>query len=85
MADKGLFIAACHHIIAVILVPSSYSLQTKQLVTHKPDEQSRKHKLISSPLEPYWLGVQTTSYKNGKCGDFYQVVNLPEYEAEKIF
>jgi hypothetical protein len=55
MADKGLFIAACHHIIAVILVPSSYSLQTKQLVTHKPDEQSRKNKLCISPLHSYWL------------------------------
>jgi hypothetical protein len=29
MADKGLFSAACHHIIAVTLVPSSYTLQTK--------------------------------------------------------
>jgi len=29
MADKGLFIAACHHVIAETLVPSSYTLQTK--------------------------------------------------------
>ena len=45
MADRGLLIAACHHIIAVTLVLSSYTLQTNQSVTHKPDEKSRKNKL----------------------------------------
>jgi len=44
MADKGLLIAACHHIIALTLVLCRYTLQTKQSVTHKPDEQSRKNK-----------------------------------------
>jgi len=44
LADKGIFIAACHHIIAITLVLCRYTLQTKQLVTLKPDEQSRKNK-----------------------------------------
>ena len=45
VADKSLLTAACHHIIAVNLVLSIYTLQTKPLVTHMPDEQSRKNKL----------------------------------------
>jgi len=45
MADKGLIIAACHHIIAVTLPLSIYTLQTKQLFTHKPDKRRRKNKL----------------------------------------
>jgi len=44
LADKGVLIAACHHIIAATLVLRRYTLQTKHLVTHKPDEQSRKNK-----------------------------------------
>jgi hypothetical protein len=55
MADKSLLIAACHHIIAVTLVLCIYTLQTKQLVTHKPDEQSRKNKLYRVTTAPYWL------------------------------
>jgi len=38
IADKVLLIAACHHIIAVTQVLRRYTLQTKQLVIHKPDE-----------------------------------------------
>jgi len=38
IADKVLLIAACHHIIAVTQVLRRYSLQTKQLVIHKPDD-----------------------------------------------
>jgi len=38
MADKVLLIASCHHIIAVTQVLRIYTLQTKQLVIHKPDE-----------------------------------------------
>ena len=45
IADKGLLTAACHHIIPVTLVLCRYTLHTKQLVTHKPNEQSRKNKL----------------------------------------
>ena len=37
-ADKVLRIAACHHIIAVTQVLHRYTLQTKQLVIHKPEE-----------------------------------------------
>jgi hypothetical protein len=44
MADKDLHIAACQHIIAATLMLSIYTLQTKQFVTHKPDEQRRKNK-----------------------------------------
>jgi len=45
MADKVLLIVACRHIIAVTQVLCRYTLQTKQLVIHKPDEWSRKNKL----------------------------------------
>jgi len=45
MADKGLLIAAYHHITTVILVLCIYTLQTKLLVIHKPHEQSTKNKL----------------------------------------
>jgi len=45
MADKVLLIAACHHIIAVTQVLCRYTLQTKQLVIHKPDEKSNKDNL----------------------------------------
>jgi len=38
MADKVLLIVACHHIIAVTQVLCRYTLQTKHLVIHKPDE-----------------------------------------------
>jgi hypothetical protein len=44
-ADKGLLTAACHHIFAVNPVLCIHTLQTEQLVTHRPDEQSRKNKL----------------------------------------
>ena len=65
MADKSLLIAACHHIIVVNLVLSIYTLQTKPLVIHTPDEQSRKNKLCIITTAPYWLQVQTALYKNG--------------------
>jgi len=45
MDDKVLLIAPCHHIIAVTLALRRYTLQTKQLVTHKPEEETRKNKL----------------------------------------
>jgi len=45
MADKGLLIAACHHITTVTLVVCIYTLQTKPLVIHKPCEQITKNKL----------------------------------------
>jgi hypothetical protein len=38
MADKELLIAVRHHIITANLMPTIYTLQTKQLVTHKPHE-----------------------------------------------
>jgi hypothetical protein len=65
MADKGLIIAACHHIIAVTLALSSYTLQTKQLFTHKPDEQSRKNKLCIIANTFLMAVVQTKKKKNG--------------------
>jgi hypothetical protein len=55
MADKSLLIAACHHSIAVNLVPSIYALQTKQLVIDTPDEQSRRNKLCIIATVAYWL------------------------------
>jgi len=42
MADKVLFIAAYHHVITVTQGLRRYTLQTKQLVIHKPDEYSNK-------------------------------------------
>jgi len=45
MADKVLIIASCHHIITVTQVLRRYTLQTKQLVIHKPDEYSDKNNL----------------------------------------
>ena len=65
MADKGLIIADCHHIITVTLALSIYTLQTKQLFTHKPDEQSRKSKLCIVTSTSLLVVVQTASYKNG--------------------
>jgi len=68
MADKGLIIAACHHIIAVTLVLHRYTLQIKHLFTHKPDEQSRKNKLCIVATTSL-LAVGTNSpiqkWKNG--------------------
>jgi hypothetical protein len=55
MADRSLLIAACHHIIAVNQMLSSYTLQTKPLVIHMPDEQSRKNKLCIIATAHYWL------------------------------
>jgi hypothetical protein len=65
MADKGLIIAASHHIIAVTLVLSVYTLQPKESVTHKPDEQNRKNKLCMITTTPLLDVIQTASYKNG--------------------
>jgi len=48
MADKGLIIAACHHIIAVTLVLNIYS-HTSQM------NRAGKISFASSPLHPYWL------------------------------
>ena len=45
MADKVLLIAAYQHIITVTQGPLRYTLQTKQLVIHKPDEYSYKNNL----------------------------------------
>jgi hypothetical protein len=62
---KGLIIAACHHIIAVTLALSIYTLQTKQLFTHKPDEQSRRNKIGIIAITSLLAVVQTSSYKSG--------------------
>jgi len=51
MADKGLIIADCHHIITVTPALSIYTLQTKQLFTYKPDDRAGK--------------ISFASYKNG--------------------
>jgi len=77
MTDKVLLIAACHHIIALTLVLCRYNLQTKQLVTHKPDEQSRKNKHCIVATISLLLQVQTASYKKWIMG-----VNQSEHEAE---
>ena len=45
MADKVLLIAAYHHIITVTHGLPRYTLQTKKLVIHKPDEYSNKNNL----------------------------------------
>ena len=45
MAGKFLLIAAYHHIITVTEGLRRYTLQTKQLVIHKPDEYSNKNNL----------------------------------------
>ena len=42
LADKVLLIAVRHNIIAVTLVLHRYSLQTKQLVRHKPEERKQE-------------------------------------------
>jgi hypothetical protein len=55
LADKSLLLVACHHIIAVNLVPSIHTLLAKQLVIHIPDEQSRKNQLCIIATAPYWL------------------------------
>jgi hypothetical protein len=55
MADKSLLIAACQHIIAVTLVLCICTLQSKPLVIHTPDEQSRKNKLCIIATALYWL------------------------------
>jgi len=36
-----------------------------------------------SPIHPYWLQVQTASYKKWIQGVFYQEVNQSEHEAGK--
>ena len=47
---------SCHHIFAVSLVLCICTLQTKPLVIHKPDEESRKKiSFASSPLHSYQL------------------------------
>jgi len=55
LADKSLLLVSCHHIIAVNLVPSIRTVQTKQLVIRMPDEQSRKNKPSIIATAPYWL------------------------------
>jgi len=45
MADKFLLIAAYHHIITVTQGLRRHTLQTKQLVIHKPDEYSNKNNI----------------------------------------
>ena len=45
LADKVLLIAPYHHIITVTQGLLRYTLQTKQLVIHKPDEYSNKNNL----------------------------------------
>jgi len=45
MADKVLFIAAYHHIITVTRGLRRYTLQTKQVIIHRPDEYSNKNYL----------------------------------------
>jgi hypothetical protein len=65
MADKGLIIAACHHIITVTLALSIYTLETKQLFTHNPDEQSRENKLFIVTTTSLLAVVQAASYQNG--------------------
>jgi len=65
LVDKGLIIADCRHIITVTLALSIYTLQAKQLFTHKPDEQSRKNKLCIIAITSFLAVVQTASYKNG--------------------
>jgi len=45
MADKVLLIAVYHHVITVTQGLRRYTLQTKQLVIHKPDEYSNKNNL----------------------------------------
>jgi hypothetical protein len=55
IADTGLLIAACHHIIAEKIHP----LGSK--VTHKPDEQCRKNKLCIIAFTSL-LAVGTNSF-----------------------
>jgi hypothetical protein len=61
MADESLLIAAYHHIIAVNLVLSIYTLQTKPLAIHTPDEQSRKKKQALHHRHCSLLAVGTNS------------------------
>jgi hypothetical protein len=65
MADNGLIIAASHHIIAVTLVLSIYTLQAEEPVIHEPNEKNRKNKLCIIATTPLLAVVQTASYKNG--------------------
>jgi hypothetical protein len=55
MAGKGLLIAACHHITAVLPV-----LQTRPIVINKPDEQSRTNKLCIVATK-FLLAVDTNN------------------------
>ena len=64
IADKGLLIAACHHIIAVTLVLHRYTLQTKQSHTSQMN-RSVKISIASSPLYPYCCRYKQPHIKNG--------------------
>jgi len=60
LADKVLLIAAYHHVITVTQVLRRYTLQTKQLVIHKPDEYSNKNNLYPVATTPL-LAVGTNN------------------------
>ena len=67
MANKVLFIVACHHIIAVTQVLCRYALQTKQLVIHKLDEWRNKNKLcIVATTSLLAVGTNNLVYKMEK-------------------
>jgi len=61
------------------------SLIKIQLVTHKPDEQSKTNKLcIIATTFLLAVGTKSVIQKMDK-GVFYQEANQSEHEAEKIF
>jgi hypothetical protein len=45
--------------------------------------RAAKISFASLPLHPYWLSVQTASYKKWIQGIFYKGVNQLEHEAGK--
>jgi hypothetical protein len=83
MEDKVLLIAAYHHIIAVTQVLCRNILQTIQSFTSQMNGAARIS-YASSPLHPYWLWVQTASYKKWIHVVFSQGVYQSELEAGKL-
>jgi hypothetical protein len=85
LKTKGLQSYVCLLQPVTTLSLSRYTLHTKQLITHKPEEQSRKNKLSIIAITSL-LAVGTQPHiKMDNGGFFCKGLNQSEHEADKIF